>query len=150
MNELRPTRLSEYVGQPAIVQQLSTALKAAKQRGQALDHSLMAGPAGLGKSTLAYVIANEMGGHLAEIAAPGIESVRDIVDMLTAMRRNDVLFIDEIHRLPIEVEETLYSAMEDFKFSFKTSDRRVAGGVIHVGLPRFTPVSYTHLTLPTN
>lgn len=143
MTDLRPRTLAEYVGQPELVAQLGKAIRAAKGRNETLGHTIMAGPPGLGKTTAAGVIAAEMGGKTISLPAPAIESTRDVVDVLTGLRRNDVLFIDEIHRLPIEVEEVMYSAMEDFEFSFKTTDKRVAGGIVQVGLPRFTLVGAT-------
>jgi len=112
---LRPTRLADYVGQPRLVERLSIALAAVKQRGEPMEHILLHGPPGLGKTTLAHIVANEMGTHLTVTAGPALSKAGDLVGILTKLQHGDVLFIDEIHRLPIAIEEYLYSAMEDFK-----------------------------------
>jgi Holliday junction DNA helicase RuvB len=112
---LRPRRLSEYVGQPKIKENLSVYLKAASRRGDALDHVLLCGPPGLGKTTLAHIIAAEMGANIRVTSGPLIEKAGDLAALLTNLEPRDVLFIDEIHRLSPAVEEILYPAMEDFK-----------------------------------
>lgn len=115
---LRPTSLGEYIGQSKLVEKLQIALTAAKQRGEPMEHVLLHGPPGLGKTTLAHVIANEMGTALTVTAGPAITKGADLVGTLTKLQAGDVLFIDEIHRLPVAVEEYVYSAMEDFKIDF--------------------------------
>lgn len=113
-NTLRPTTMSEYVGQEKIKKNLNVYIKAAKQRGDALDHVLLYGPPGLGKTTLSHIIANELGTNIKITSGPAIEKVADLASILSNMQRNEVLFIDEIHRLSRSVEEVLYPAMEDF------------------------------------
>ncbi|QNN23911.1 Holliday junction branch migration DNA helicase RuvB [Planctomycetales bacterium ZRK34] len=115
---LRPQRMGDYVGQASLIEKLSIALTAAKQRGEAMEHVLLHGPPGLGKTTLSHVIANEMGTHLTVTAGPALTKGSDLVGTLTKLQKHDVLFIDEIHRLPVALEEYLYSAMEDFKVEF--------------------------------
>ena len=112
---LRPQSLAEYVGQPALTEKLSITLQASRQRGEAMEHVLLHGPPGLGKTTLAHIIANEMGTHLTVTAGPALTKPGDLVGILTKLQPRDVLFIDEVHRLPIALEEYLYSAMEDYK-----------------------------------
>lgn len=112
---LRPTRLDDYVGQPKLVEKLAITLTAVKQRGEPMEHVLLHGPPGLGKTTLAHIIAREMGTRLSVTAGPAMTKPGDLVGLLTKLQLGDVLFIDEIHRLPIALEEYLYSAMEDFK-----------------------------------
>ena len=112
---LRPQTLAEYVGQPALTEKLSITLQASQQRGEAMEHVLLHGPPGLGKTTLAHIIANEMGTHLTVTAGPALTKPGDLVGILTKLQPRDVLFIDEVHRLPIALEEYLYSAMEDYK-----------------------------------
>ena len=112
---LRPQSLAEYVGQPALTEKLSITLEASRQRGEAMEHVLLHGPPGLGKTTLAHIISNEMGTHLTVTAGPALTKPGDLVGILTKLQPRDVLFIDEIHRLPIALEEYLYSAMEDYK-----------------------------------
>lgn len=112
---LRPQSLAEYVGQPALTNKLSITLEAVRQRGEPMEHVLLHGPPGLGKTTLAHIISNEMGTHLTVTAGPALTKPGDLVGLLTKLQPRDVLFIDEIHRLPIALEEYLYSAMEDFK-----------------------------------
>lgn len=111
---LRPSLLSEYVGQDSVKKRLEIFIKAAKERGEALDHVLLYGPPGLGKTTLAHVIANEMNVNIRITSGPAIEKAGDLAALLTSLKENDVLFIDEIHRLNKAVEEVLYPAMEDF------------------------------------
>ena len=114
-NTLRPQSLAEMLGQEKTKQQLSIAIEAARQRGEAMDHVLLYGPPGLGKTTLAYVIAKELGVEIYPTSGPLLERPSDLAGMLTTMEPRDVLFIDEIHRVNRVVEEYLYSAMEDFK-----------------------------------
>lgn len=113
-NTLRPTSMNEYVGQEKIKKNLNIYIKAAKERGDALDHVLLYGPPGLGKTTLSHIIANELGTNIKITSGPAIEKVADLASILSNMQRNEVLFIDEIHRLSRSVEEVLYPAMEDF------------------------------------
>jgi holliday junction DNA helicase RuvB len=112
---LRPRRLDDYIGQDRIREQLQVAIEAAKQRGEALDHTLLYGPPGLGKTTLAYVIANELGVAMRTTAGPVIEKPGDLAGILSNLQPREVLFIDEIHRMPPAIEEILYPAMEDFE-----------------------------------
>ncbi|HAY98869.1 MULTISPECIES: Holliday junction branch migration DNA helicase RuvB [unclassified Mesotoga] len=115
IKSLRPKNLGEYIGQSKIRRRLSIAIEAAKVRQEALDHVLLAGPPGLGKTTLAHIIANELGSEIYVTSGPVIEKQGDLAAILTGLERDDVLFIDEIHRLNRTVEEILYSAMEDFQ-----------------------------------
>lgn len=115
---LRPERLSEYVGQTEIVETLKIAIEAATQRKEPIDHILFHGPPGLGKTTLAYIIANEMGSDITVTSGPALEKGGDLIGILTHIEEGDVLFVDEIHRMPKTVEEFLYPAMEDFAVDF--------------------------------
>ena len=117
-NTLRPTSMDEYVGQDKIKNSLNIYIKAAKKRGEALDHVLLYGPPGLGKTTLSHIIANELASSLKITSGPAIEKVADLASILTNLNKNDVLFIDEIHRLSRAVEEVLYPAMEDYALDF--------------------------------
>ncbi len=114
-NTIRPAAISQFSGQPQIIENISIFIKAAKQRGEALDHILFHGPPGLGKTTLSRIIAHEMGVNIKETSGPVIEKPGDLAGLLTNLEKNDVLFIDEIHRLSTVVEEYLYAAMEDYR-----------------------------------
>lgn len=117
-NRLRPTSMAEYVGQEKVKANLEVYIKAAKERKEALDHVLLYGPPGLGKTTISHIIANEMGSQIKVTSGPAIEHGADLASILTNLNTNDVLFIDEIHRLNKSVEEILYPAMEDFALDF--------------------------------
>ena len=117
-NSLRPTTLDEYVGQEKVKNSLNIFIEAAKTRGEPLDHVLLYGPPGLGKTTLSHIIAGEMGSQLKVTSGPAIEHAADLAAILTNLQKNDVLFIDELHRLHHSVEEILYPAMEDFSLDF--------------------------------
>src|SRR5215212_8633171 len=112
---LRPQRFVNYIGQPTLIRRLKIAVKAAKTRKEPVEHVLLHGPPGLGKTTLAHVIANEVGAQVYVVAGPALTRGADLSGILTRLERGDVLFIDEIHRIPAVVEEMLYSAMEDYK-----------------------------------
>jgi len=139
---LRPARLDEVVGQRQIVEQLRIALEAATQRGEPMDHVLLAGPPGLGKTTFAHVIANELGATIRVTSGPAISKPGDLMHWLTEMKRGHVLFIDEIHHLSKPVEEFLYSAMEDFRVDF-TIDSGVGGRTVNIALQPFTLIGAT-------
>lgn len=139
---LRPVRMDEYVGQAELVERLSIALEAVRQRGESMEHVLLHGPPGLGKTTLAHVIATEMGTRLYTTSGPALSKAGDLIGTLTKMGEGDVLFIDEIHRLPAAVEEYIYPAMEDFKVDF-TVDSGMHAKVITVGLKPFTLIGAT-------
>ena len=141
-NSLRPTRLSEYIGQEKVKENLSIYIKAAKQRGEALDHVLLYGPPGLGKTTLAGIVANEMGVNIRITSGPAIEKQGDLVAILSNLEQGDVLFIDEIHRLNRTVEEILYPAMEDGKIDIIIGKGPSARSY-QLSLPRFTLVGAT-------
>src|SRR5213596_1799465 len=112
---LRPSLFSEFTGQTKVKERLAITVAAARQRGEAIDHILLNGPPGLGKTTLAYILAKAMGANLKSTSGPTIEKAGDLAGLLTNLEEGDVLFIDEIHRIPKTVEEYLYSAMEDFR-----------------------------------
>jgi holliday junction DNA helicase RuvB len=139
---LRPTTLQDYIGQSKIKDNLKVFMSAALKREEVLDHVLLYGPPGLGKTTLAHVIANEMKGNIRLVSGPSIEKTGDLAAILSTLNPGDVLFIDEIHRLPRIVEEVLYSAMEDFKISVVIGKDASARSVT-LDLPPFTLVGAT-------
>ncbi|MDC3180515.1 Holliday junction branch migration DNA helicase RuvB, partial [Gammaproteobacteria bacterium] len=141
-NHIRPKRLSEYVGQKQLKAQMQIFIDACKARGEALDHTLLYGPPGLGKTTMAHIIATEMSAQLIQAAGPGIDKVGDLAAILTSLSEGDVLFIDEIHRMNVAVEETLYGAMEDFKLDIIIGEGTTAR-TITIDLPAFTLVGAT-------
>lgn len=139
---LRPQALQEYIGQDAVREKVSLFIQAAKQRGDALDHVLLAGPPGLGKTTLAQIIAREMGSQLHMVTGPTVEKKGDLAAVLTNLQPGDVLFIDEIHRLHMAIEEVLYGAMEDFKLDLIIGQGPSAR-TLRIDLPKFTLVGAT-------
>jgi Holliday junction DNA helicase RuvB len=139
---LRPKRLNEYIGQRELVEKLAIALQAARERAEPMEHVLLHGPPGLGKTTLAHVIAEEMGTHAYVTSGPALTKGADLVGTLTKMAAHDILFIDEIHRLPVAVEEYIYPAMEDFKIDF-TLDSGMHAKVITYHLKPFTLIGAT-------
>lgn len=141
-NNLRPYYLKDYVGQTRLKENLNVFISAALHRQEVLDHVLLFGPPGLGKTTLAFIIAHEMKGNILTIHGPSIEKPGDLAAVLTTLKAGDILFIDEIHRLPRPVEEILYSAMEDFVLSIMLS-RDGSGKMINIDLPPFTLIGAT-------
>ncbi len=139
--KLRPQTLDEYIGQTEMKENFSVFIKAAKMREEALDHVLFYGPPGLGKTTMAHIIANEMGGEIKTISGPAIDKVGDIAAILSSLETGDILFIDEIHRIPKFVEEVLYSAMEDYVLDIMVGD--VTSRNVRIELPPFTLVGAT-------
>jgi len=143
---IRPQRLDEFIGQAKVINKLSMFIKAAKARGEPLDHTLFCGPPGLGKTTLAGVVAREMGGELKTTTGPAISRTGDLAAILSSLKPKDVFFIDEIHRLSPQVEEILYSAMEDFFLNIIIGKGPMARS-IRLTLPKFTLIGAT--TKPT-
>ncbi len=139
---LRPTRLAEYVGQPHVHRQMEVFIPAARERGEALDHVLVFGPPGLGKTTLAHIVANELGVNLRQTSGPVLERPGDLAALLTNLQPRDVLFIDEVHRLSPVVEEILYPAMEDYQLDIVIGEGPGARS-IKLDLPPFTLVGAT-------
>ncbi len=139
---LRPTRLADYVGQRAVREQLHIFIEAAKRRGEPLDHLLLFGPPGLGKTTLAHIVATEMGVNLRQTSGPVLERPGDLAAILTNLEKNDVLFIDEIHRLSPVVEEILYPALEDYQIDIMIGEGPAARS-IKLDLPPFTLIGAT-------
>jgi len=139
---LRPQYFKEYIGQDKVKDQLKIFIEAAKLRDEALDHTLLFGPPGLGKTTMAFVIANEMGVNLKQTSGPAIEKAGDLVAILNDLEPGDILFIDEIHRMPMAVEEVLYSAMEDYYIDIMIGAGETSRSV-HLELPPFTLVGAT-------
>lgn len=139
---LRPPTLKEYVGQKGLVEKLKIALEAATQRGEPLEHVLFHGPPGLGKTTLAYIIAHSMKSKIITTSGPALERTHQLMGVLTNLSQNDVLFIDEIHRLPVNIEEFLYPAMEDFRLDIPV-DKGPYAKITTYPLKRFTLVGAT-------
>lgn len=142
---IRPKTFAEYRGQPQVSEQMTIFIEAARGRQESLDHTLIFGPPGLGKTTLANIIANEMGVQIKSTSGPVIEKKGDLVAALTNLEEGDVLFIDEIHRLPPAIEEVLYPAMEDFQVDLTIGEGPAARS-IKLDLPQFTLVGATTRT----
>ncbi|NBS26697.1 MAG: Holliday junction branch migration DNA helicase RuvB [Gammaproteobacteria bacterium] len=141
-NAIRPAKLTDYVGQETVKEQMDIFISAAKKRGEALDHTLVFGPPGLGKTTLSHIIANEMGVTMKSTAGPVLEKAGDLAAMLTNLEQGDVLFIDEIHRLNPAIEEILYPAMEDYQLDIMIGEGPSARS-LKLELPPFTLVGAT-------
>lgn len=144
-NSLRPKDFASYIGQDKLKANLKLAIKAAKKRGEPIDHVLLYGPPGLGKTTMASVIANEMGAQIRITSGPAVERAGDLASLLTNLQDGDILFIDEIHRLNRTVEEVLYSAMEDFKLDIMLGKGPSARS-LRLDLPKFTIIGATTRT----
>jgi Holliday junction DNA helicase RuvB len=142
---IRPKTLADFIGHESLKQNLSVFIAGAKSRGEAMDHVLLYGPPGLGKTTLAHIVANELGTNFRATSAPMLTKQGDLAAILTALEPMDVLFIDEIHRLPTAIEEVLYSAMEDFKLDIMLGEGPSAKSV-RIDLPPFTLVGATTRT----
>jgi Holliday junction DNA helicase RuvB len=139
---LRPERLSDFAGQPQVIENLSIAIEAARRRGEAMDHVLLCGPPGLGKTTLAVIIAHELGVELDQTAGPVLQKKMDLTGILTSVKSRQVFFIDEVHRLMPDIEELLYGALEDFRLDILIGTG--PGARTHsMALPRFTAVGAT-------
>ena len=136
---LRPPLFAEFVGQIRVRERLELMVEAAKQRGDVLDHVLLSGPPGLGKTTLAYILGNAMGVNIKSTSGPMIEKAGDLAGLLTSLERGDILFIDEIHRLQPAIEEYLYPAMEDLKLDI-IIDQGPNARSVRLNLPKFTLV----------
>ena len=139
---LRPRRMEEFIGQPELKERLAILIEAARQRGESVDHTLFSGPPGLGKTSLAGILANEMDANFRATSGPALERPGDLAAVITNLDAGDVLFIDEIHRLPRQVEEVLYPAMEDFQLDIVVG-KGPAAHSIRLELPRFTLVGAT-------
>src|SRR3989449_7280706 len=139
---LRPSLFSEFTGQANVKERLEITVAAAKQRGEPIDHILLSGPPGLGKTTLAYIVAKAMGSNVKSTSGPTIEKASDLAGLLTNLEEGDVLFIDEIHRLQKTIEEYLYPAMEDFKLDI-IIDQGPNARSVRLNLPRFTLIGAT-------
>ena len=145
VGSIRPKVLTDFIGHDALKQNLSVFITGARGRGEPMDHVLLYGPPGLGKTTLAHIIANELGANFRATSAPMLTKQGDLAAILTALEPMDVLFIDEIHRLPTAIEEVLYSAMEDFKLDIMLGEGPSAKSV-RIDLPQFTLVGATTRT----
>lgn len=141
-SSIRPDSIDEYIGQTEVKENLNIFIKAAKMRDESLDHVLLYGPPGLGKTTLAYIIANELGTNIKTASGPSIEKAGDLAAILSTLEEGDVLFIDEIHRIPRYIEEILYPAMEDFKLDIIVGSDSTSRN-IRIDLPPFTLVGAT-------